>query len=318
MKVSVCMITYNQEIYIAQAIESVMMQEADFDYELVIGEDCSIDKTREICMAYQAKYPDKIRLMLHEKNLGMMQNFVRTHHACTGQYIALLDGDDYWTSPNKLAKQVDFLDHHSECAICFHNARVINEDGSRPPSNFCPPDQKKISNLQDLLLSNFVPTCSAMFRRSLFGKFPEWFSTLGLGDWPLHILNAQYGQVAYINETLGVYRFHSGGWSAQSEIRNHKHTVRMFVVLESYLDPRYTRAVKEMAALYYFHLAELYERCGKLTEAKDYLKTSFITSPLNRNLVWHMWIRMLVRTYVPKLHRMIKDMAMFSRRHGGQ
>jgi len=73
-----------------------------------------------------------------------------------------------------------------------------------------------------------------------------------------------------------------------------------------------------MAALYYFHLAELYERCGKLTEAKDYLKTSFITSPLNRNLVWHMWIRMLVRTYVPKLHRMIKDMAMFSGRHGGQ
>ena len=126
MKVSVLTITYNHEKYIAQAIESVLIQEVNFDYELVIGEDCSTDKTREIVIDYQRKYPHKIRLLLNEKNLGMHRNFAQTYHACRGQYIAVLEGDDFWTSPHKLQKQVDFLDNNPDFAICFHNMQVIN------------------------------------------------------------------------------------------------------------------------------------------------------------------------------------------------
>ncbi|MEM6399437.1 MAG: glycosyltransferase family 2 protein, partial [Cyanobacteria bacterium P01_D01_bin.116] len=112
--VSVSLVTFNHEKFIAQAIESVLLQEVDFSYEIIIGEDFSSDKTREIVIEYQKQYPDIIRLILPEENLGYygQKIFVQTLQACRGKYIALLDGDDYWTTPNKLQQQVDFLDNH--------------------------------------------------------------------------------------------------------------------------------------------------------------------------------------------------------------
>src|SRR5687768_16687744 len=112
MKVSVAMITYNHEAFVAQAIESVLMQKTDFDFELVIGEDCSTDKTREIVNGYKSKYGERIRVLLPAKNLGINRNLKQTLLACQGRYIALLEGDDYWTSSLKLQKQVNFLDTH--------------------------------------------------------------------------------------------------------------------------------------------------------------------------------------------------------------
>ena len=133
VKVSVAMITYNHERFIAQAIESVLMQQTDFAVELVIGEDCSTDGTREIVRAYGERYPERVHPLLHEHNLGLKghNNFVATLKACRGQYIALLEGDDYWTDPHKLQKQVDFLDGHPEYVGCFHNAMEVFDDGIR-------------------------------------------------------------------------------------------------------------------------------------------------------------------------------------------
>ena len=107
-KVSVLMITYNQERYISQAIESVLSQQTDFSYEIVVGEDFSTDNTREVCREYQQRYPDKIRLLERDKNLGMAGNFLSTFKECNGQYLAVLEGDDYWVNPHKLQSQVDF------------------------------------------------------------------------------------------------------------------------------------------------------------------------------------------------------------------
>lgn len=210
MKVSVLTITYNHEKYIAQAIESVLMQEVHFEYELVIGEDCSTDRTREIVVDYQKKYPHKIRLLLNEKNLGMHRNFAQTYNACRGQYIAVLEGDDFWTSQHKLQKQVDFLDTHRDFAICFHNMQIIYEDDSKKPhlSNV---DQKEVSTIEDLFKSDPTMTASCLFRNKLFGVFPKWFFNLSFGDWALTILNAEHGKIMYIDEVMGVYRVHKGG-----------------------------------------------------------------------------------------------------------
>lgn len=132
MKVSVLMLAYNHAQYIAQAVDSVLMQQVDFDYEIVIGEDCATDNTRDILIRYQQENPEKIRLLLPEKNLGMHDNLIQTFKACHGSsYIALLEGDDYWTSPDKLQKQVDFLDAHADYTLCFHNALILHQDGSR-------------------------------------------------------------------------------------------------------------------------------------------------------------------------------------------
>ena len=118
VSLSIVMITYNHEPYIRQAIEGVLMQETFFNIELVIGEDCSTDKTRSICEEYADKFPDKINLLPTEGNLGMMPNFMRTLEARTGKYIALCEGDDYWTDSLKLQKQLDFLEENEECVVC--------------------------------------------------------------------------------------------------------------------------------------------------------------------------------------------------------
>src|SRR5918993_30043 len=130
MKVSVLLTTYNHEKYIAQAIDSALTQETNFDYEIVIIEDCSTDGTRDIVISYQKRYPEKIRLVLAEKNECDNTAFAAAFQASPARYIALLDGDDYWTSPHKLQRQAEFLDAHSECVLCFHKVAVVYQDGS--------------------------------------------------------------------------------------------------------------------------------------------------------------------------------------------
>ena len=133
--VSVHMITYNHEPYIRQAIEGVMMQKADFEFELVIGEDCSTDKTREICFEYQKKYPDKIRVLWWHKNLyrnlhSAGGNGRRVTAHCRGEFIAYCEGDDWWVDPLKLQKQVDVMRKHPNVGLCFTNARIFYLDGT--------------------------------------------------------------------------------------------------------------------------------------------------------------------------------------------
>ncbi|PYS29087.1 MAG: SAM-dependent methyltransferase, partial [Acidobacteria bacterium] len=264
MKLSVCLITYNHGRFIAQALESALAQETNFEFEIVVGEDCSADHTRQILVEYQQRYPGKIRLMLPEKNLGANRNFARTLQACRGQYIALLEGDDYWTAPTKLQEQVDFLDSHEECAICFHAVRVFHEDGSVAPRLSPRFGHKKISTIEDLLgLGNFIPTCAAVFRNGLISEFPDWFYTLRIADFSLHVLNAQYGKIGYINKVMGAYRIHSGGtFSAASTSGNAHEVVRTYDYLNSYLDYKYDRTIK---AIQSYWLAVDYYRKGKFT-----------------------------------------------------
>ena len=117
--VSICMITYNHANYIRQAIEGVMMQRTSFDIELIIGDDCSTDSTRDICLRFQKTYPGKIRLNEKINNIGPIKNFIKTLGACTGKYVAICEGDDYWVDPLKLQKQVDFLESNNDYSSLF-------------------------------------------------------------------------------------------------------------------------------------------------------------------------------------------------------
>ena len=217
MKVSVATTTYNHEKFIVQALESVLMQKVNFDYEFVIVEDCSTDRTREIVIDYQSRYPDVIRLILPEVNKGENWTWIKSMEACQGEYIALFHGDDYWTSADKLQKQVDFLDHHPECSLCFHNALFIYEDQNHSPHNFCFPEQKRITTTEDLLETNYINTSSVMFRNGLVTEFPEWYYKLPVGDFPLFILLSEHGKIGYIDKVMTAYRVHpAGSWSGSS------------------------------------------------------------------------------------------------------
>lgn len=217
VKVSVLMLTYNHEGYIAEALDSALMQEAPFPYEIVVGEDCSTDGTRDIVRAYQQRFPERIRLLLPEKNLGMMRNLMATYKACEGAYIAILEGDDYWTSTDKLRRQVEFLDFHPDFAMVFHNAVIASELNPDDDGRLlCHAKQKPVSLLEDLLYENFIPALTVMFRNRLFGAFPPGFGALGYGDWSLHILNAQHGKIGYLPDVMATYRVHAGGVASRA------------------------------------------------------------------------------------------------------
>lgn len=129
MKLSVFVVTYNQERYIRQCLDSIMMQQVDFDYEVIIGEDCSTDSTATICDEYAEKYPF-VHVYHHSKNIGLLKNWEFVMNRCQGEYIALLEGDDYWIDGNKLQRQVDWLDAHPEYTLTFTRAEILYEDGA--------------------------------------------------------------------------------------------------------------------------------------------------------------------------------------------
>lgn len=213
VKASVCMITYNHEKYIAQAIESVIMQKTDLDYELVIGEDCSTDRTRDICKSYKEKYPKKIKLLLQERNLGIIPNFIQTLRACDGEYIAMLEGDDYWTDPYKLQKQATFLDANPDYGLVHSDFDHWEEKSSEYIKAFNKTFYRTVPQgyvYEELLRRNFINTLTVCFRRELisnfFAKELVLFKNSLIGDNCIWLEIARKKKIAYIDEPMATYR----------------------------------------------------------------------------------------------------------------
>src|ERR1035438_1167895 len=130
VKLSIMMLTYNHERFIAQALNSILSQRVTFDYEIVIGDDFSSDGTRDILARFCHKYPERIVLLLRERNIGAIRNMVATFAECQGEYVALLEGDDYWICDDKLQRQIDFLDSHRQTALCCHRVQLLDATGA--------------------------------------------------------------------------------------------------------------------------------------------------------------------------------------------
>jgi len=207
-KVSVCITTYNHEKFIRETIDSVLAQETNFDYELVISDDASTDKTPEILKGYKQAYPDKIHLILNRINIGAIKNFNQALKGCKGEYIAILDGDDRML-PGKLQKQVDALDSHSMCVMCAHDTRVFNSDTNKTIRLYKTSKKKDIFNLADLLnvLSLFAFS-SLMFRRIAAPPQGIDENIKQIGDIYLNVYLARQGNIIYLHEVLGEYRVH--------------------------------------------------------------------------------------------------------------
>lgn len=262
--VSVCMITYNHEQYIAQAIDSVLMQQTTFSYDFIIGEDCSTDNTRAIVLQYQQKYSGKIRLLLPEKNLGAHENLHRTLAACGARYIAFLEGDDYWVDPMKLQQQVDFMESHLECSLCFHNVYELHQGHGHFVPQYNSP-MKKFYSLEDIAVWNFIHASSVMFRSTVLTDLSApWIRELGMCDWPWWVLCAQKGSLGYIDSIMSVYRKHPGGiWSSQPKVNAIDGTLRASYAIQKRIGIR----SHAMAA----YRAELRrEAIGLLRDQKQY------------------------------------------------
>lgn len=242
MKVSVCLITYNHERYIRQALDGVLRQDVDFPWEVVIGEDCSTDGTAAVVREYAGRFPHVVRVLDTPHNLGLngKGNLARTLAACTGEYVALLEGDDYWIDPHKLRRQVTALDRRRDWALCFHPVRCEIE--GRPGKTTVFPSAPPVEplTLRHLLARNLMQTCSVVFRNKLFDALPDWWFRLPMGDWPLHILNAQYGDIGFVPDVMGVYRVHARGlWSMTPEATKVKAAFALWAALERHLPAEY-------------------------------------------------------------------------------
>ncbi len=207
-KVSICMITYNHQEYIGQALDSILNQKTTFPFEIVIGDDNSKDDTQKICLSYAAKFPEKVKYHRREKNMGMMPNMIDILSKCDGKYIALCEGDDYWTDENKLQTQANFLDDHPDASLCCHNHFVLTNNQFIPANKDA---AQKLSFLttEDYLLDPFFHTSSYFFRNSAQPTvYPEWYNNVLAGDHFLVLFLSMKGKIGYIDKKMSVFRNH--------------------------------------------------------------------------------------------------------------
>jgi len=267
MKISACIITYNQETYIKECLEGVLKQKLNCTYEIVIGEDCSTDNTLRICKIYAEKYPDLIRILPSSKNLGMIGNWMRTISDCKGKYIAFCEGDDYWTDPLKLQKQVDFMEENLNYSMCFHKVDVtFAHEGDfyeyDKPAN-------DILSIKDIMRKHYIATCSLVFRNGYFKKgLPSWFAQSISGDLPLEILLASKGLTKYLDDTMACYRRNPGGITQ---------SVRQIAKIRSGYIFMYSKLAQEIKFphSFYLHYIVLRLRVGYLKVYYNKIKSIF-------------------------------------------
>lgn len=204
--VSINCITYNHENFISKALDGFLMQKTNFEYEIIIGEDCSTDNTRVIIEKYMNQYPNIIKLITSDSNVGMSSNNERVFKASMGKYIAICEGDDYWIDPNKLQKQVDFMKEHEECTMVFHSAKVLNVANNEEEDSINPYNKTMIINNTKLFYGggDNIATASILYIRDFMNKKPAFYKASPVGDHALALLLSAHGAIGYINEVMSV------------------------------------------------------------------------------------------------------------------
>lgn len=210
--VSICCITYNHEQFIAQALDGFVMQQTNFDFEIVISNDCSTDNTQFIIDSYKSKYPYLFKDISPKENQGMSKNFIYTLKNCNGKYVALCEGDDYWTDPLKLQKQVDFLEKNLEYSICFHPIHILLDDKQQIVDDFITKEVHNTTDVYDLIQGNYIHTGSVMYRNTR-DALQELLNVPFVMDFVSHLIFAKYGKIKKLSEKMSVYRFGVGIWS---------------------------------------------------------------------------------------------------------
>ncbi|MBR6638862.1 MAG: glycosyltransferase [Muribaculaceae bacterium] len=281
IKVSVIMVTYNQEKYINEAIRSVVLQKFDYPYEIIIGDDCSTDRTLEYSQKWQAKYPNLIRIIQRDKNIGIQRNYIDTYNQCRGEYIAICEGDDFWSSKHKLRRQVEYMDTHKNCNICFH--RVINYYMANNSKSLSNGKGTKInSDINDLAKSNYITNLSVMYRRNVINKLPEWLTEIASPDYVIHMLHASTGNIHYINKPMAVYRQHAKGiWGSNIKEKQLLISInsRKYLIAHFSQDKTISRNLINTYTTIALTLLLHYKKIGEDNKAKDLINEIFKYNP---------------------------------------
>lgn len=239
--VAIKCITYNHEKYLADALEGFVMQKTNFPFVAIVHDDASMDGTAAILRQYAEKYPDIIHPIYETENQyskrdGSLGRIMNEAVAATGaKYIAMCEGDDYWTDPNKLQKQVDFLEGHEDYSICFHSVNVLNQTLEKIVDDFITRDVPGRSTIEDLSKGNYIHTPSVMYRYdSSITDIISQMGNLGVGDYISHMLHACNGKIMKLPDVMAIYRYGVGVWSSAKQ-RNESKEMQWMVAISKLL-----------------------------------------------------------------------------------
>jgi len=308
-KVSVWMITYAHELYIRKAIDSVLDQKTNFRYELVIGEDFGSDKTRKICEEYASKYPDKINLLPSDKNYGIIGNMIRVLKACTGDYIAFCEGDDYWSDPFKLQKQLNCLDSNKDCTICLTRFDILDNGlitSTLPKINSFP----RKFNLGDFLVTLNYRMVSMMIRREVLpSNYPLECFNMPMGDNLLMLWALSQGNGIYLSDSTAVYRVEGqGNWATLKQSNSWKKVKIARSKYSKIIDiSKFNQDYELGNKIINFYLTESLQQEGLYSEAKN--NAPFHYTSLIKNSIMKLSLRRIllvtVGLHLPILHQVL-------------
>ena len=215
MMMMMMMVVYNHENYIKEALNGILTQRCDFDSEIVIGEDFSSDSSRSIIVDFFNRFPGKFKLLFHEQNIGAQQNQQMVLDNCIGEFVAICEGDDYWTDPLKLQKQVDFLESHSDYSICFHPVEIFDQENNKLIEDNITRKVIDTTDIKELAKGNYIHTPSVMLRNDFV--IPSWFAKCPIGDWTLYMIAVRDKKIKRLDDVMAVYRVHDQSmWSLKT------------------------------------------------------------------------------------------------------
>ena len=302
--VSITSLAYNQEKYVRRTLDGFVSQKTDFAFEILIHDDASTDKTADIIREYEEKYPDLMRPVYQTENQYSkgVKVGVELRRRARGKYIAFCEGDDYWTDPEKLQRQVDYMEAHPECSLCVHATRVIDEAGNPTGQEFRPFDHDCDFDANEVILSGggMFQTNSMLVRREFMDNYPPFYYHSPVGDYPLQIYMGMCGKIHYMDRFMSAYRRQSvGSWSGKtlsSTERTVKHCDAMCRLLEEVAeyDGTYADACRKRIDLFRIYAA-LLEGDRKTVKA--------LRGNVDRSRLTH---AMRIGIYLPGVYRLLR------------
>lgn len=310
IKVSICCITYNHENYISDAIESFLMQVVDFPIEIIIHDDASTDHTAKIIKEYENKYPDIIKPVFqkvnqYSKKIKILSTYV--FPIARGKYIAVCEGDDYWTDPYKLQEQINYLDNHSNCSVVVHGSILVGSKNKKTIKKIRPAKANKMFNVEEVILGGggLFATNSMVFRSKYVRILPAFYNNYPIGDYPMIIFLSLMGEVYYINKVMSAYRYLvPGSWSSvhsnsiRKQIENFENVSNILDEVDLYSDYKYSSVIRKRKAINRINLLIVEERFEEAK--KDDMFNYYLSISLKNRL------RINMKQYCPNLFGLLK------------
>jgi glycosyltransferase involved in cell wall biosynthesis len=296
--VSVLVITYNHERYIGRALDSVFFQQG-VEFEVIVSEDRSSDGTLDIVRSRVAGQANA-RLIASQQNLACNETILRAIRAARGRYVAMLDGDDFWTVEDRLARQVALLDTDPSLSVCSHNAQLVHGDSDTPDEQrWTPATQHPRIGLGELWHGNPFATCATMMRRSALAAVGDWFADLGrrrgtamVTDWPLYLTCAEAGDIAFVDEPVGAYRLHEeSGFRSLADRKKLDLTATLYRRMDAGLNFRHHKEAVAGAATYFTDWMKEHAARGDKALARRAAWHALCSGGISQAYGWRRWLR---------------------------